>query len=148
MVANVEVANLSFVRYSFVALSDVSIRIYFNILNGGTNDDYNITFAKPVGVLTDMNIKTDSNDWGYYVEIYGIESVNINKMFSVTITHKEGTSTTITYSALNYIATVIQKIGNSQDEKLLQQKNMCLAIYQYNLCAIDYFKIGNAWEVL
>ena len=146
--ANVEVTNLTFVRYSFVALSDVSIRIYFNIANEGSLSDYTITFTPPNNTISDMNYKTGSNDWGYYVEVYGIESININKEFTIKITHSDKSSTIINYSALSYIDHLIQKIGSSQEEKLLQQKNMCLAIYQYNKYAIAYFNVGNPWEII
>ena len=146
--ANKGVTNLTFVRYSFVALSDVSIRIYFNIANGGNLSDYTITFTPPNNTISEMNYKTGYNDWGYYVEVYGIESININKVFTVTITHSDTSSVTINYSALNYIDSLIQKIGSSEEEKLLQQKNMCLAIYQYNQYAIEYFVKGNPWEII
>ena len=88
-----------------------------------------------------MAYKTGGNDYGYFVEIYGIESTNISELFTVTLTPKfDSGATTITYSALHYLSKVYYETTN---ENL---KAMCLSIYHYNQCARAYFYGGNAWE--
>ena len=126
------VTNAKFDRYSFVAYSDTSIRIYFKLENGASIDDYTASISPVDG--SSMNVKLGTNTWGGYVEVYGIESANINKVFNVTLTHTDGKSTTITYSALHYLSEKMQDAKSTQ-----ALKNMCLAIYQYNLYAIAYF---------
>ena len=126
------VANVKFERYSFVAYSDTSIRIYFKLENDASIEDYTASISPVDG--SSMNVKIEGNDWGEYIEVYGIESANIDKVFTVTLTHKEGTSASITYSALHYLSEKMQDTKSTQ-----ALKNMCLAIYQYNLCAKQMF---------
>ena len=134
------VANVKFERYSFVAYSDTSIRIYFKLENDASIEDYTASISPVDG--SSMNVKIEGNNWGEYIEVYGIESANIDKVFTVTLTHKGGENTTsenITYSALHYLYETMEKTSGSQEEKNIQLRNMCLAIYQYNLCAKEKF---------
>ena len=138
-VSQEQAANLSVSRYSFVALSDTSIRIYFNILNGYAINAYNIALNRPTN--SSMNFRTGRNDYGYFVEVYGIESANIDSLFTLTLTFKgDNSTTTLTYSALNYIDKIIKETTN---QKL---KDMGVAIYQYNLCAKAYFNKNNGFN--
>ncbi len=124
---------VQFSRYSFVALSDTSIRIYFTIDGNFILDSYDISLS--YNCNSTMGYKVGSNDYGYFVEVYGIESTNISELFTVTITFNGNNSKTIiTYSALNYLYEKAQDVKSSQ-----ALKDMCLAIYQYNLYAKAYF---------
>ena len=128
---------LSISRFSFIALSDTSIRVYFDTSGFIFNDNYDVTLTKPTSVDTDMSYKTGVNDYGYFVEIYGIESANIDKLFTITISFKgdDQNKTIITYSALNFLK---EKVQDENSSSLL--KEMCVAIYQYNICAKNYFE--------
>ncbi|MBO4962306.1 MAG: InlB B-repeat-containing protein [Clostridia bacterium] len=139
-------------RFSFVALSDTSIRIYLTFPYGYDIYDYNITLTKP-NVTTEMGFKTGLNSYGYYVEVYGIESANMDDLFTVTIYLKsdgENTDkkTTIIYSALTYLKEKLTEVNNvlenesataSQKASAQATKNMCLAAYEYNRAAQAYF---------
>ena len=132
---------LSFARYSFLALSDTSIRIYFSTENNIPISAYNVSLS--YSCESTMAYKTGGNNYGYFVEIYGIESTNISELFTVTLTSKiDGKQTTITYSALHYLS----KVYNETENENL--KAMCLAIYHYNAYAKAYFYGGNPWEIM
>ena len=92
--------HLTLTRYSFVALSDTSIRMYFSVGGGYNINAYQVSLTPASG--SNMNYKTGRNDMGYFVEVYGIESANIDNLFSLTIKFNgDNSTTTITYSALN-----------------------------------------------
>jgi RIP metalloprotease RseP len=100
-----QATNLSFNRYSLLALSEISIRTYFTIDNGYNLNSYDITLSSTTD--SEMSYKTGYNDYGYFVEVYGIESANIDALFTITLTFKgDSKTTTITYSRNGQTSTI------------------------------------------
>ncbi|MBO4962375.1 MAG: NPCBM/NEW2 domain-containing protein [Clostridia bacterium] len=125
------IATLQHYKYSLVALSEVSIRLYFKLDYGQNFADYIITLTKPTG--SEMNFITGANNYGHYVEVFGIESANIDSVFTVNITYQTE-SLSITYSALDYISDKLTEQNLSSTTQ-----NLCMAIYHYNHYANIYF---------
>ncbi|MBO4962299.1 MAG: hypothetical protein J6C97_00830 [Clostridia bacterium] len=125
-------------RFSLVALSETSIRVYFNTSGFVFDSTYTVECSR--------DFKTGYNDYGYYVEVYGIESTKIDELFTITIYYNgdEENKTIITYSAINYLAEKVEEansVAESSEDyvRAMQLKELCLAINQYNYCAKAYF---------
>lgn len=77
---------------------------------------------------------------GKFIVVGGIESVNLDNPFTLTIRNKNtNETTTIRYSALAYSYTVLRACDDSSDTKEKQLSTLVKSVFLYNKYAQEYF---------
>jgi hypothetical protein len=96
-------------------------------------------FFKPSEAYSNYSFKIDGVDAEselysgvLLVRVRGIKSFELDKSYKVTITHTDGSSMTVTYSAMAYAY-------EQQDKTPETNANLCKALYRYFLAAKAYF---------
>ena len=112
---------------SLVLFSETSIRIYFNLSDGSTMNDYTFAVTDTAGQLVDYKINAESN----YLEIPNIGATKLDELYTITA-EKDGTQAlSIRYGAFSYIYNKL----SSSNENLV---NVVKALYAYNKAAEEY----------
>lgn len=110
-----------------IADSLTSIKVKYQVTEGSIDD---FTFTCDGTELTPVK----QGDF-YYVYIRDISPDNIDKMYNIVVTDKNGNSRTLVYSALTYAKSIIEDTTGKYPESLV---NMMKALYYYNKAADAY----------
>lgn len=122
--------------------STTSIRIYFDIAEGHTLDEIDVSVAFSVmdsaADYTNVTVgETGYKSRPYYVEISGIYAKDLNKIFSITID-----TWTVHYSVMGYVHTVLKNPGAFGDDVV----NVVKALNIYNEKAVVYFNCEHYYD--
>ena len=110
---------------SLILGTETTIQLLFDIANAADYDNYSFGEATVVKV-SDTRIK---------VLIQDINALELNDVFSITVTNKEDeTTATYSYSAMNYI-----KSGIGYEGHLDSAKNSYKALYLYSVCTEAWY---------
>lgn len=110
-----------------IADSLTTIKVKYQVTEGSIDD---FTFTCDGTELTPVK----QGDF-YYVYIRDISPNNIDKMYNIVVTDKNGNSRTLVYSALTYAKSIIEDTTGKYPESLV---NMMKALYYYNKAADAY----------
>ncbi len=110
-----------------IADSLTTIKVKYQVTEGSIDD---FTFTCDGTELTPVK----QGDF-YYVYIRDISPDNIDKMYNIVVTDKNGNSRTLVYSALTYAKSIIEDTTGKYPESLV---NMMKALYYYNKAADAY----------
>ncbi len=128
---------------SLMSLSNTEVRFYYE--EDINEDDYELSVscenwygsARPSAEFGEANS-------GKYISVGGIESTNLDNLFTLTINNKNtGEVTTIKYNATAYCYTVLRDTEAPQTEKENELRTLVKTIYLYNRYAEDYFTTVN-----
>jgi hypothetical protein len=110
---------------SLILGTETTIQLLFDIANAADYDNYSFGEATVVKV-SDTRIK---------VLIQDINALELNGVFSITVTNKEDeTTATYSYSAMNYI-----KSGIGYEGHLDSAKDSYKALYLYSVCTEAWY---------
>ena len=120
---------------TLLAQSDTTVRIYYTLSGGATLDDYKISLTKPS--VTNMGYRTGTQSGRTYIDVYGIESTNLDEYFTLTLTSKTDASKveSLTYSPFCYLKSRV--LDSYEDD--LNLRAICRAMYAYAVAADNYF---------
>lgn len=134
---------IHYIGTSLQLLANMNLRTYFSLKKGENIEDY--TFAvedetkAPQDSLEDIHslipIAVQQKGDYYYVQIAGINSVNLNHQFTIQICKNGQEIGRITAGPFAYIRSVLA--ASTTEQKL---DDVVKAIYWYNVYASNYFK--------
>ena len=114
------VDGITFYGASLLLESRIVLRFYFDV--SGNIGDYTFSTGKnPV-----------YKDGHYYVEVPNINPQDYNTDITVTVTDKQGSQMSVTYSPMDYIIRMYNRTTNANMKAMLQE------LYQYHLTAVNY----------
>ena len=128
---------------SLMSLSNTEVRFYYE--EDINEDDYELSVsceswygsARPSAEFGEANS-------GKFISVGGIESTNLDNLFTLTINNKNtGEVTTIKYNATAYCYTVLRDTEAPQTQKENELRTLVKTIYLYNRYAEDYFTTVN-----
>ena len=109
-----------------VVNSLTSIKVKYQLEEGYNINDYTFTCDGEV-------LQAQKSGDCYYVSVTGITPDQLNHMFEISVTDKDGNIRTLRYSALTYAKSVIE--SGIYTEELT---SMMKALYYYNKAALEY----------
>ena len=124
--ANSQSNGLTYYGSSLICKSEMTVRHYFVLDNGGDINNYKFSYIDADGYEVSLTPKKAS-DGVYCVDISGIMAYSLNKNYVCKVTGKDNTCITeLTYGPFSYSQKVINS-GNSSNEL----KNLVNALYWY-----------------
>ncbi|MBR3290202.1 MAG: hypothetical protein IKI63_05455, partial [Clostridia bacterium] len=113
--------------------TDTAVRIYYTLSGNANIDDFMFGLAAPTG--SRMHYRLGTVGSRRCIEVYGIESTNLDGFFTVTaINTVDHTVSAITYSPFCYLKSRVAE--NYKDPHL---RDLCRALYLYATTADAYF---------
>ena len=122
--------NTSYKGALVVLEGSTSIRLYFD----------SVKAAPTVKDAAGKAYTVYKNDIGYYVEVSGIGSGNLNRKYTFVITGENGVDYTVKYSVLSWANAMITR-GNGANNEYVKTVNLAKALYQYWAAANTYFSM-------
>ena len=135
------IEDLKFRGMSFLVEANSAVRFYVRDLTLEDLNAFNFNLVldavdvngQALLAPTGMAYRTGSNANGAYVEVYGIESANMNYTFTLEIS--DGVNeTSLTVSALSYVRAIMRSTATEE------LTNLCKAMYQYSVASEAYFQ--------
>ena len=124
--ANSQSNGLTYYGSSLICKSEMTVRHYFVLDNGGDINNYKFSYIDADGYEVSLTPKKAS-DGVYCVDINGIMACNLNSIFACKVTGKNKACIfELDYGPFSYSQKVIDS-GNSSDEL----KNLVNALYWY-----------------
>ena len=124
--ANSQSNGLTYYGSSLICKSEMTVRHYFVLDNGGDINNYKFSYIDADGYEVSLTPKKAS-DGVYCVDINGIMARNLNSIFACKVTEKNKACIfELDYGPFSYSQKVIDS-GNSSDEL----KNLVNALYWY-----------------
>ena len=143
MVENVTVDHENDAVGADEAKTNTSYKGALVVLEGSTSIRLYFDSAKAAPTVKDAAGKAYTvykNDIGYYVEVSGIGSGNLNRKYTFVITGEDGNNHTVKYSVLSWANAMITR-GNGANNEYVKTVNLAKALYQYWAAADAYFAI-------
>ena len=130
--------NSTFIKYigsSLILLSDTTMRIYFELLDGTTIE--NVTFT---GVSNPTEYRANGKTY-YYVDVVGIKPNSLNENIDITAQLSSGTdSYTVTINPMYYVKEMLNKNTTETEESLTDLSKLLCALYSYHSETVEYLK--------
>lgn len=124
--ANSQSNGLTYYGSSLICKSEMTVRHYFVLDNGGDINNYKFSYIDADGYEVSLTPKKAS-DGVYCVDISGIMAYSLNKNYVCKVTGKDNACITeLTYGPFSYAEKVVDS-GNSSSEL----KNLMNALYWY-----------------
>lgn len=124
--ANSQSNGLTYYGSSLICKSEMTVRHYFVLDNGGDINNYKFSYIDADGYEISLTPKKAS-DGVYCVDISGIMAYSLNKNYVCKVTGKDNACITeLTYGPFSYAEKVVNS-GNSSSEL----KNLMNALYWY-----------------
>lgn len=124
--ANSQSNGLTYYGSSLICKSEMTVRHYFVLDNGGDINNYKFSYTDADGYEVSLTPKKAS-DGVYCVDISGIMAYSLNKNYVCKVTGKDNACITeLTYGPFSYAEKVVDS-GNSSSEL----KNLMNALYWY-----------------
>lgn len=124
--ANSQSNGLTYYGSSLICKSEMTVRHYFVLDNGGDINNYKFSYIDADGYEVSLTPKKAS-DGVYCVDISGIMAYSLNKNYVCKVTGKDNACITeLTYGPFSYAKKVVDS-GNSSSEL----KNLMNALYWY-----------------
>ena len=124
--ANGQSNGLTYYGSSLICKSEMTVRHYFVLDNGGDINNYKFSYIDADGYEVSLTPKKAS-DGVYCVDISGIMAYSLNKNYVCKVTGKDNACITeLTYGPFSYAEKVVDS-GNSSSEL----KNLMNALYWY-----------------
>ena len=124
--ANGQSNGLTYYGSSLICKSEMTVRHYFVLDNGGDINNYKFSYIDADGYEVSLTPKKAS-DGVYCVDISGIMAYSLNKNYVCKVTGKDNTCITeLTYGPFSYAEKVVDS-GSSSSEL----KNLMNALYWY-----------------
>lgn len=124
--ANSQSNGLTYYGSSLICKSEMTVRHYFVLDNGGDINNYKFSYIDADGYEVSLTPKKVS-DGVYCVDISGIMAYSLNKNYVCKVTGKDNACITeLTYGPFSYAEKVVDS-GNSSSEL----KNLMNALYWY-----------------
>lgn len=125
---------------SLMSLSNTEARFYYEEELDPSDYELSVSVSNWYG-NSRPTAKFETARSGKFISVGGIESVNIDNPFTLTIRQKStGDVTTIRYNATAYCFTVLRDTESSTDQKETELRTLVKAVYLYNRYAQDYFE--------
>ena len=129
---------------SLMSLSNTEVRFYYEEELDPENYELSVSCSEWFGSAR-PTAKFDEAVSGKFISVGGIESVNLNEPFVLTIRDKTTNEvTTITYNAMAYCFTVLRDTASSSDQKENELRTLVKSVYRYNQYAREYFEAVNS----
>ena len=128
----------TFIKYigsSLILLSDTTMRIYFELLDGTDIDK--VTFT---GVSNPTEYSANGKTY-YYVDVVGIKPNSLNENIDITAQLSSGTdSYVVTINPMYYVKEMLNKNTTETEERLTDLSKLLCALYSYHNETVEYLK--------
>ncbi|MBO4219876.1 MAG: hypothetical protein J5933_03010 [Clostridia bacterium] len=125
--------DLKLYSSSLAMETDLSVRFYFDIIEGFELEDFGISVNDNEGHDLDYVNGLNEETGKSYIIVQNISPLDIGKMIHLTITENDSQIVDLSYGPLSYCYAKITGSGTSA-----KIKNLCKAIFKYYLAASKY----------